>query len=32
MFIGGKTNKKVTLDGDEMWIIGQDVGLEYKDY
>ena len=28
---GGKTKKKVTLDGDEMWSIIRDVGPEYKD-
>ena len=29
---GGKSQKKVTLDGDEIWDIIQDLGLEYKDY
>ena len=29
---GGKSQKKVTLEGDEIWSIIQDLGMEYKDY
>ena len=29
---GGKSQKKVTIDGDEIWSIIQDLDLEYKDY